>query len=107
MRGGRESEGSRCCCRCGGEKMETTAEVGCDCHGWNKLHARGEDELAVDSKLQGSAARRDGRKRWKSKLGMECDAVVVAEHSREEENGVAMVALRSCDGGAAEKVRRV
>jgi len=37
---------------------------------------------------------------------MECDAVVVAERSREEENGVAMVALWSCDGGAAEKVRR-
>jgi len=30
-----------------------SAEVGCGCHGWNKLHARGEDELAVDSKLQG------------------------------------------------------
>ena len=24
-------------------KMETAAEVGCGCHGWNKLHARGED----------------------------------------------------------------
>jgi len=48
--------------------------------------------------------RRGGRKRWRSKLGMECDAVVVAERLREEENGVAMVALRSCDGGAAEKM---
>ena len=35
---------------------------------------------------------------------MECDAVVVAERLREEENGIAMVALRSCDGGAAEKM---
>jgi len=38
---------------CDAVKMETAAEVGCGCHGWNKLHARGEDELAVDSKLQG------------------------------------------------------
>jgi len=41
-------------------KMETAAEVGCGCHGWNKLHARGEDELAVDSKLQGRWSRCNG-----------------------------------------------
>jgi len=34
--------------------------------------------LAVCSQwLQVCAARRDGRKRWRSKLGMECDAVVL------------------------------
>ncbi|QCD93155.1 hypothetical protein DEO72_LG5g1226 [Vigna unguiculata] len=55
------------------------AEVGCGCHGWNKLHARGEDELAVDSKLQG---------RWKL-------VAAAASHSRRGGAVLSILAART------------
>ncbi|QCD93201.1 hypothetical protein DEO72_LG5g1273 [Vigna unguiculata] len=83
---------------CNAMKMETAAEVGCGCHGWNKLHARGEDELAVDSKLQGRWSRCNGAVCISAV--MEMLAFAAAMEKMERHGGCGVTALVRADGGA-------